>query len=42
MTRNVRTHPKAPGTHPFPVSVLEALLVVAIYIVWMIVSLMMQ
>jgi hypothetical protein len=39
MTRNIQTSAKAPEKHPFPVSVLEALVVVAIYVVWMIVSL---
>ncbi|WP_256369898.1 hypothetical protein [Microvirga sp. KLBC 81] len=42
MTRNVRTTAKAPEMHPFPVSILEALIVVAIYVAWLIVSLMMH
>jgi len=40
MTRNIHTISKTPGKHLFPVSVLEALVVVAIYIVWTTVSLM--
>ncbi|WP_280136941.1 hypothetical protein [Microvirga vignae] len=42
MTRNVRTITKAPETHPLPVSILEALIVVAIYVAWLIVSLLMH
>ena len=42
MTRNIQTSAKAPEKHPFPASVLEALVVAAIYVVWMIVSLMMH
>lgn len=39
MTRNVRTIAKAPETHWLPVSVLEALIVVAIHLVWLTVNL---
>ena len=39
MTRNVRTITKAPGAHPFPVSMLEMWVVVAIHAIWLIVSL---
>jgi hypothetical protein len=39
MTRNVRTIPKAPDTHPFPVSLLEMWIVVAIQLVGLVVSL---
>jgi hypothetical protein len=40
MTRNVQTISKILEKHPFPVSVLEALVVATIYVIWMIVSLM--
>jgi hypothetical protein len=39
MTRNVRTISKAPETHPFPVSLLEMWIVVAIQLVGLVVSL---
>jgi hypothetical protein len=39
MTRNVRTIAKAPGAQPFPVSMLEMWVVVAIHAIWLIVSL---
>jgi hypothetical protein len=39
MTRNVRTIPKAPETHSFPVSMLEMWIVVAIQVIWLVVSL---
>lgn len=39
MTRNVRTIAKTSETHPLPISILEALIAVAVYLVWLIVSL---
>jgi len=39
MKRNVRTIAKTSEAHPLPISVLEALIVAAIYLVWLIVSL---
>jgi hypothetical protein len=39
MTRNVRTISKAPETHPFPVSLLEMWIVVAIQLIGLVVSL---
>jgi hypothetical protein len=39
MTRNVRMIAKGPETHLFPVSILEALIVVAIQVIWLLVSL---
>jgi hypothetical protein len=42
MTRNVRTIPKAPGAHPFPVSMLEMWIVVAIHVIWLLVSLILH
>jgi hypothetical protein len=39
MTRNVRTISKPPETHPFPVSLLEMWIVVAIQLIGLVVSL---
>ncbi len=39
MTRNVRTIAKTSETHTLPVSILEALTVAAIYLVWLTISL---
>jgi hypothetical protein len=42
MTRNVRTIQKAPESHPFPVSMLEMWIVVAIQVIWLVVSLILH
>jgi hypothetical protein len=39
MTRNVHTISKTPETHPFPVSLLEMWIVVAIQVIGLVVSL---
>jgi hypothetical protein len=42
MTRNVRTIQKAPGTHPFSVSMLEMWILMAIQVVGLVVSLILH
>jgi hypothetical protein len=42
MTRNVRTIAKEPETPPFSLSILELCVVAAIYMTWLIVSLIMH
>jgi hypothetical protein len=39
MTRNVRTIQKAREMHPFPVSMLEMWILMAIHVIWLVVSL---
>ena len=39
MTRHVRTIQKTPETHPFPVSMLEMWILMAIHVIWLVVSL---
>jgi hypothetical protein len=42
MTRHVRTIQKNPETHPFPVSMLEMWIVVAIQVIGLVVSLILR
>jgi hypothetical protein len=42
MTRHVRTIQKTPETHTFPVSMLEMWILMAIHVIWLVVSLILH